>query len=235
MNCLDIMTELETLGKERTKKIYLSNGAREPLFGVATGAMKPLSKQVGINQNLAEELYETGNYDAMYFAGIIADPQAMTQSDFDRWINQAYFYMLSDFVVAVTLTESPLNQEIANEWINRPEELVQSAGWSTYCWSLGRWSDDQFRREHILQLLLKAQSDLPSVESRTKASISNFIHTVGLSYLPLHEEALRIAEEIGSIEIERPGKKTQILNPYESILKDKAKNRIGFKRKYVRC
>lgn len=40
-----VMQELETLGKERMKKIYLSNGAREPLFGVATGAMKPMAKK----------------------------------------------------------------------------------------------------------------------------------------------------------------------------------------------
>ena len=39
-----VMQELEALGKERTKKIYISNGAQEPVFGVATGAMKPIAK-----------------------------------------------------------------------------------------------------------------------------------------------------------------------------------------------
>ncbi len=43
MNLEMVMQELEALGKERTKKIYQSNGAHEPLFGVATGEMKPLS------------------------------------------------------------------------------------------------------------------------------------------------------------------------------------------------
>ena len=100
-----VMQELEALGKERMKKMYISNGAHEPLFGVATGAMKPIAKKIKINQPLAEELYATGNYDAMYFAGIIADPKAMTESDFDRWMDAAYFYMLSDYVVAVTLSE----------------------------------------------------------------------------------------------------------------------------------
>lgn len=37
MNAEMVMQELEVLGKERTKKIYKSNGAQEPLFGVATG------------------------------------------------------------------------------------------------------------------------------------------------------------------------------------------------------
>lgn len=82
MNLDSIMQELEGLGKERLKKMYISNGAREPLFGVATGAMKPMAKKIKIDQPLAEQLYATGNYDAMYFAGIIADPKAMTGSGF---------------------------------------------------------------------------------------------------------------------------------------------------------
>jgi len=96
MNAEMVMQELEKLGKERTKKMYMSNGAHEPVFGVATGAMKPIAKKIKIDQALADELYATGNYDAMYFAGIIADPKTMTAADFDRWMDSAYFYMLSD-------------------------------------------------------------------------------------------------------------------------------------------
>jgi len=137
MNAELVMQELEALSKERTKKMYMSNGAHEPLFGVATGAMKPIAKKIKIDQALAEELYATGNYDAMYFAGIIADPKAMTVTDFDRWIDSAYFYMLSDYVVAVTLAEAPIAQEVADAWIASGEELKMSAGWSCYCWLLG--------------------------------------------------------------------------------------------------
>lgn len=78
MNVEMVMQELEALAKERLKNMYMSNGAREPLFGVATGEMKPIFKKTKLNQSLAEQLYATGNYDAMYFAGIIAEPNAMT-------------------------------------------------------------------------------------------------------------------------------------------------------------
>lgn len=89
-----VMQELEALGKERTKKMYISNGAHEPIFGVATGAMKTIAKKIKINQRLAEELYSTGNYDAMYFAGIIANPKAMSESDFDRWMGRIFICCL---------------------------------------------------------------------------------------------------------------------------------------------
>jgi uncharacterized membrane protein YebE (DUF533 family) len=40
MDIQTILQELKELGTDRTKKIYLEQGAKEPLFGVATGAME---------------------------------------------------------------------------------------------------------------------------------------------------------------------------------------------------
>ncbi|TCN20384.1 3-methyladenine DNA glycosylase AlkD [Mesobacillus foraminis] len=230
-----VMRELEALGKERTKKIYLSNGAHEPLFGVATGAMKPIAKKIKINQRLAEELYATGNYDAMYFAGIIADPKAMTESDFDRWMDGAYFYMLSDYVVAVTLSESDLAQDVADKWIASGEELRMSAGWSCYCWLLGNRADNEFSEGKISNMLDIVKNAIHDSPERTKSAMNNFLYTVGISYLPLNEKAIETAMEVGTVEVKRDKKKSSFLNAYESIQKEKDRGRLGFKRKYVRC
>jgi hypothetical protein len=124
-----VMQELESLGKERTKKIKK-------------------------NQPLAEQLYTTGNYDAMYFAGVIADPKAMIEADFERWMDSAYFYMLSDYVVAVTLAETDIAQEVADQWIASGEELRMSAGWSCYCWLLGNRPDGEFSESKLAHMLI---------------------------------------------------------------------------------
>ena len=235
MNLEMVMQELEALGKERTKKIYISNGAHEPLFGVATGAMKPIAKKIKISQSLAEELYSTGNYDAMYFAGIIADPKAMTESDYDRWMDAAYFYMLSDFVVAVTLSESDIAQEVADKWIASGEELRMSAGWSCYCWLLGSRLDVEFSESKISNMLDIVKNTIHDSPERTKSAMNNFLYTVAISYVPLHEKAVEIAKAIGILEVKRDKKKSSILNAYESIQKAVDKGRLGFKRKHVRC
>jgi len=230
-----VMQELEALSKARMKKIYLSNGAREPLFGVTTGEMKPMSKKIKRNQPLAEELYATGNYDAMYFAGIIADPKTMTESDFDRWMDAAYFYMLSDFVVAVTLAESDIAQEVADKWIASGQELRMSAGWSCYCWLLGNRPDTEFSKSKILNMLDTVKKTIHDSPERTKAAMNNFVSTVGVSFSPLNEQAMDAAKKIGTVEVKRDNKKSSILNAYDSIQKQVDKGRIGFKRKYVRC
>ncbi|MFA4136216.1 MULTISPECIES: DNA alkylation repair protein [unclassified Brevibacillus] len=230
-----VMQELEALGKERTKKIYLSNGAHEPLFGVATGAMKPMARKIKINQPLAEQLYATGNYDAMYFAGVIADPKAMTKADFDRWMDSAYFYMLSDYVVAVTLSEADIAQEVADQWITSGEELRMSAGWSCYCWLLGNRPDHEFSETKLSNMLETVKKTIHDAPERTKYAMNQFIYTVGTSYLPLHDKAVEIAKEVGPVEVQKDKAKSKFLNAFDHIQKAVSKGQLGFKRKHVRC
>ncbi|MFK4476713.1 3-methyladenine DNA glycosylase AlkD [Bacillus sp. RC206] len=192
--------------------------------------MKPIAKKIKLNQELAEKLYATGNYDAMYFAGIIADPKAMSESDFDRWMDGAYFYMLSDYVVAVTLSESNIAQDVADRWIASGDELTMSAGWSCYCWLLGNRKDNEI--SDMLEIVKNTIHDSPE---RTKSAMNNFLNTVAISYVPLHEKAVETAKEVGIVEVKRDKKKSSLLNASESIQKELDRGRLGFKRKYVRC
>lgn len=235
MDFESVMQELESLGKERLKKTYISNGAHEPLFGVATGGMKPLAKKIKFNQKLADQLYATGNYDAMYFAGIIANPMTMTEADFERWMEGAYFYMLSDYVVAVTLAESEIAQNVADKWIASGEELKMSAGWSCYCWLLGNRPDTEFSSSKIAGMLDLVKNTIHESPDRTKSSMNNFIYTVGISYIPLHDKAVETAKAVEPVEIRRDHKKNSILLASENIQKDIDRGMLGFKRKNVRC
>ena len=159
------------------------------------------------NQALAEQLYASGNYDAMYFAGIIADPTEMTAEDFERWIDKAYFYMLSDYVVAVTLSETDFAQAVADRWLASDEELKMSAGWSCYCWLLGNRPDDEFSTSKIADMLNQVENTIHDSPDRTKSAMNNFIYTVGVSYLPLHEKALETAKAVGPVEVKKDKKK----------------------------
>jgi hypothetical protein len=171
----------------------------------------------------------------MYFAGIIADPEAMTEADFDRWMDDAYFYMLSDYVVAVTLAEADIAQAVADKWIESGEELRMSGGWSCYCWLLGNRPDAEFSEEKLAKMLDKVKDTIHDSPERTKSAMNNFVYTVGVSYLPLHEKAVETAKAIGPVEMKRDKKKSSFLHASENIQKEVDRGKLGFKRKYVRC
>lgn len=235
MELNEIMDELKSLGKERTKKTYISNGAKEPVFGVTISAMKPIFKKIKYDQHLAEQLYATGNYDAMYLAGMIAEPKKMTEEDFNRWIEGAYFYMVSDFIVAVTLAETDIAFTVADRWIDSGKELIMSAGWSCYNWLLGTRKDSEFNKDKLLAMLNRVRDTIHSQPNRTKYAMNNFIMTVGISFLPLHEEAKKIAQEVGMVEVFNGKKNCQAEVAIEYIENAADKGRVGFKRKHVRC
>lgn len=230
-----VMEELEKLSSERTKKIYIGQGAKEPLFGVATGAMKPLDKKYHGNQELANKLYASGNYDAMYLAGVIANVETMSKDNFDKWMESAYFHMISDYIVAVTLAETSFAQEVADRWIKTEKELYMSAGFSCYCWLLGNQSDDVFDTVKLSKMLDEVKANIHSAPNRARYAMNSFVAAVGVSYLPLHEKAYEVAQEIGEIDVYRDDKKLKVSSAENEIKKAIDKNRIGFKRKNVRC
>jgi len=230
-----VLRELEALGTAHTKKGYVSRGVKEPLFGVPTGAMKPLKKQIGVDQALADRLWDTGNYDAMYFAGMIADVAEMTEADFDRWMDGAYCPMLADFVVAVTLAESDLAQTVANRWIRSGDANRAGAGWACYEWLLGWRPDSYFDTDTIRDLLDLIATTIHEASSREKRAMNACLVAIGVSYRPLHEEALKTAEAIGPIEVISDGATKSLNSAADQISNAADKGRIGFKRRAVRC
>jgi 3-methyladenine DNA glycosylase AlkD len=235
MEINEILKQLSTLSNERTKKHYMSNGAKEPVFGCTISSMKPLFKQLKFNQKLAEQLYATGNYDAMYLAGMIAEPKKMTMQDFDRWIDQAYFYMISDFIVSVTLAEADIGERVAGKWIESEVELTASAGWKTYEWMLGTRKNETFDQTRLKELIEIIPVRFDSQPGRVQSSMIDFLQAVAISYPPLHEEAIKVAQILGRREIRLSESKVRVVDPLKDILSEVNKGRLGFKRKHVRC
>ena len=82
MNLNDVIQELEPLSNERTKKSHMSEGAVEPVYGLSVKSMKPVAKRLLKQedcQQIAYALYDTGNYDLMYLAGMIVNPHIMSE------------------------------------------------------------------------------------------------------------------------------------------------------------
>src|SRR6478735_1714696 len=89
MTAKDILAEIKPLGGDGYKKVLLNHGVTGPCFGVKIDELKKIQKRVKMDYRLALDLYETGIYDAMYLAGLIADDAKMTKKDLQRWAEKA--------------------------------------------------------------------------------------------------------------------------------------------------
>lgn len=234
----DVSAQAENAGSERIKKRYMSQGAMEPLFGNTITSLKPIAKQIlrqNNTQKIAFDLYETGNYDLMYLAGMIVDPTQMTKDHFNHWMTKAYFYMISDYIIAVSLSEVDLAFEVADEWICSDEDLYKSAGYATYSWKLASSPDEIFNLDKIKAMLIDVETTIHKTSNRAKYAMYYFLYNVGVSYMPLHKEAIETAKVIGDVEVVDSKGKVHIYNALIEITKQIDQGKLGFKRKYVRC
>src|SRR5438477_5732333 len=117
MTAAEIVEEIRPLGNDSYKKIMFNHGAKEPLFGVKVEELKKIQKRVKKDYRLALDLYDTGVYDAMYLAGLIADDAKMTKKDLNRWAERSSCAAISEYTVPWVAAGSPHGWELALEWI----------------------------------------------------------------------------------------------------------------------
>ena len=235
MTAKDVMIRLEQLGTEQTKKTLLRHGAKEPYFGVKVADLKTLQKAIKTNHALALELYATGNSDAMYLAGMIADPAAMTKADLRKWAKGAYWYMLSGFAVPWVASESRFGRELALEWIASDSEQVANAGWCTYACLLAIKPDTELDVAEIESLMNRVKAEIGGVPNRVRYAMNGFVISVGGYVLPLNAKANAVAKALGTVEVDMGDTACKVPNAAESIAKIEKMGRVGKKRKRAAC
>src|SRR5438132_11265357 len=122
MTAKTILAESKPLGNLSYKKVLFNHGVAEPCFGVKVEHLKKIQKRIKKDYRLALDLYDTGIYDAMYLAGLIADDARMTKKDLQHWLDQAYCYGLAGYTVAWVAAGSPHGRELALKWIDSKDE-----------------------------------------------------------------------------------------------------------------
>ena len=179
MTANEIVKELEKLGNPQTKKTWMNYGAQEPCFGVKVEDMKRLMKGLKGNYPLALELYATGIADAQYMAGLFVDDRKMTKADLKQWLDTAAPGWVVDFTVPWVAASSNHGHELALEWLNSKDEVVQSIGWSTYSSFLTITSDSELDLEEIRTLLDRVATTIHNQSDTLKPSMNQFVTFVG--------------------------------------------------------
>ena len=108
MTSQEIMQQLSDWGSENTKRILMKHGAPEPFFGVKVADLKKIKRKLKKDHELSLELYDTGNSDAMYLAGLIADENQITRAQLQKWAENATYYMISRVHCSLDRSRKPL-------------------------------------------------------------------------------------------------------------------------------
>jgi 3-methyladenine DNA glycosylase AlkD len=235
MNAQAILDELKSLGDERNKRVLLKHGAREPFFGVKIGDLKKIQKRVKKDHQLALELYDSGVSDAMYLAGLIADPAKMTKKDLERWVSQASWSMIDGYAVPWVASESKHGWELGLKWIESKKENVAVAGWGTLSSLVSIKDDDELDVAGLKKLLQRVATTIHAQPDRVRYMMNSFVIAVGCYVKPLTTFAVQMARQIGKVEVDMNGTACEVPAAPDYINKVKARGTLGKKRKTAKC
>jgi len=236
MQLKEMMAELEKRGSEQTRKTFRRHGAPESMFGVKVGDMKVLMKKAGKDHALALQLWDTGNADAMYLAGLMADAQQITAKELERWAKSATWGMLSEYSVAGVAADSPHGPALARKWIDDKQEKVASAGWNTWSGVVSVRADPELDLKELELLLARVEKQVQAEKrQRVRYTMNGFVIAVGCYVVPLRKRALAAAKKIGPVEVDMGDTDCRVHVASAMIEKVVGAGRAGKKRTSARC
>lgn len=235
MTANEIVEEIRPLGSENYKKILRNHGVGEPCFGVKIEDLKKIQKRIKKDYRLALELYDTGIYDAMYLAGLIADDSKMSRTDLKRWMSKASCPTLSEYTVSWVAAESNHGRELALEWIESKKERLAAGGWSTLSSLVAITDDAKLDLAEIERLLLRVEQTIHEQPNCVRAVMNGFVISVGSYVKSLTGRALQAAARIGKIEVDVGNTACKIPDAQTYIKKVQERGAIGKKRKTAKC
>lgn len=205
------------------------------MFGVKVADLKVIQKKVKKDYKLAMDLFATGNYDAMYLAGLIADESKMSRKDIQQWAENAHSSGISEYTVAWVAAESDFGWELGMKWIDSPKEKVASAGWNTLSGVIAMEPDNELDIATIKKLLQRIINEIHSAPNRVRYTMNGFVIGVGGYIKELTKEAIETAKKIGIVYVDMEGTACQVPSATDYIKKMEAKGTIGKKKKTVKC
>jgi 3-methyladenine DNA glycosylase AlkD len=235
MTAADIVKELQALGRDSYKKVLFKHGIREPVFGVKIEELKKFQKTIKKDYQLALDLYDTGIYDAVYLAGLIADETKMTKKDLQRWLAKDNGVAVCGTTVAWVAAESRFGRELALEWIDSNKEIVAMTGWATLASLVSVKNDDELDLAELKQLLKRVQTTIHEQPNRVRYCMNGFVIAVGTYVKGLTDLAVKTGEKIGKVSVDMGDTACQVPSAPEYIEKARKRGVIGKKRKTARC
>lgn len=231
----EILEEIKPLGSDSYKRVMFNHGVKEPLYGVKISDLQKIVKRIKKDYQLALDLYDTGVYDAMYLAGLIADDMRMTKENLQHWVDKSYCNGLCSATVAWVAAGSAHGWEVALEWIDSAQPLIAVTGWATLGSLVSIKPDSQLDLAALDGLLQRVAQTIHQESDLVRYQMNSFVIAVGSYVQPLTETAIQTAEQIGQVMADLGNNSCQVPFAPDYIRKVQSRGAIGKKRKTAKC
>lgn len=199
MSLRETMSALEKAGSAQTRKIYARHGAVEPLFGVSFATLKILQKRIRVDQELAQALWSTGNFDARNLAVKIADPAGISSRELDRWAATPAGRMCGGYVGHLA-AESPQGRAKADKWLAALDDSTRFAAWSLV--AAMAMIDESMADSWFAERLVQIEKTIDTAPNTHRYIMNQALICIGCRNASLRKAAVAAARRIGKVEVD---------------------------------
>jgi 3-methyladenine DNA glycosylase AlkD len=193
MTLQEIVNRLEALGHEKVRKLNSRNGAGENQFGVQLGELRKLAKTIKTNHELALELWQTGNADAMLLSTLLMRPAQISSDDLEQMVRVATYTQLSDWLATHVVKLHPDKETLRQKWMKSNEVMPSRAGWMLTAERVARAPEGL----DLNALLERIEAQMGDAPTQVQWTMNNTLAAIGIHFAEHRTRAVAIGENLG--------------------------------------
>ena len=167
-------------------------------LGVSVPDMRKIAKDIGKDHQLALGLWETGVPEGMIVAGMIAEPEKLTEQQMETWVVDINSWDICDQVCMNLFEKTPLAEKKIYEWSVREEEFVKRASYALI--ACLAWHDKEASDEAFTQYFPVIVDGATDERNFVKKAVNWALRNIGKRNQALNKEAIEVAKEIQGID-----------------------------------
>lgn len=185
----EVMAELAELDDPRIREVNVRHGDDH---GVNLSRLRAVAKRLKTNEELASELWQTGDTAARLLSILICRPKSFDGDELDGMLREGRVPKVHAWLVSYVIKKSQHAQSLRLGWLSDPDEVVASAGWALT-------SDVVSKNPEILDLtalLDTIESEMKDAHERLQWAMNHCLAQIGIEHAEYRERAIAIGERL---------------------------------------
>jgi 3-methyladenine DNA glycosylase AlkD len=190
---LQKLADPEKLEFKRKKFGIVANNA----LGVYIRDLKEIAKEIGTNNELALELFDSGVYEGRLLCSKVFKPKDVTEALMEKWVVTFENWEVCDSFSMTLFARSPFALQKINEWSKRKPEFEKRAAFATmaaYCMADKKADNSVY--EKFLPILIREATD---ERLYVKKAVNWALRSIGKRNPDLNKAAIATAIQISAL------------------------------------
>ena len=184
-----VMAELAGLEDPNARRINEKHGDDH---GVNLGKLRALAKRLKTQQDLARQLWATGDTAARLLATLVCRPKAFEREDLDLMMRQARIPKVHDWLLNYVVKANPHAEELRLLWSADPDPVVASAGWALTTERVAK-KPEGLDLPGLLDVIEAEMKDAPD---RLQWAMNHCLAQIGIEHAEHRARAIGIGERL---------------------------------------